>query len=71
VSSRGGDVYAVAWDADGKVTETVTTVPKPGVRFALVKARPDQKPKGKHYDGEPANLSVGVDDSSVAKDSGV
>ena len=62
------DVYAVAWDADGNVTETTTTAPKPGVRFALVKARPDQKPKGKPYDGGPANLSVGVDDSSVSQD---
>ena len=66
--SRSGDVYAVAWDADGNVTETTATVPKPGVRFALVKARPDQKPKGKPYDGGPANLNVGVDDSSVSQD---
>jgi len=63
------DVYAVAWDAAGNVTETTTTVPKAGVRFALVKARPDQKPKGKHYDGGPADLTVDVDDSSVSKDS--
>jgi len=68
MSTRGGDVYAVGWDADGNVTETTTTVPKAGVRFALVKARPDQKPKGKPYDGGPANLSVGVDDSSVSQD---
>ncbi len=62
------DVYAIAWDDKGKVTETTTSVPKPGVRFALVKARPDQKPKGIPYDGGPANLNVGVDDQSVAKD---